>query len=83
MDKQFDDVERPSHYCYSRIQPLHVIEEWQLPFHVATALKYLARYRHKGQAVLDLRKAVFYLQRYIEVLENEEAGSSASDTRPD
>jgi hypothetical protein len=60
-----DPIERPSHYTVHTIQPIDVIEAWELPFHAACVVKYIGRYRYKGTPLEDLRKARWYLDRFI------------------
>lgn len=48
------------------MEPIDAIEAWELPYHLGCVVKYIARHRHKG-GVIDLRKAKWYLERYIEV----------------
>lgn len=60
-----DSINRPSHYNYSGVEPIDVIEAWGLGFHLGNALKYIARCEHKGSAMEDLRKARWYLDREI------------------
>lgn len=67
----FDPVERPAHYARLDPEPIDVIEAWGLPFHLANALKYIARAGHKGEAAEDIRKAREYLRRYLVCLERE------------
>jgi len=62
-------IDHPSHYTQGRYEPIDVIEDWELGFHEGNALKYLARSRHKGNQVEDLRKAAWYLMRYADTLE--------------
>lgn len=66
-----DLVAAPQHYTYSAYEPLDIIEEWQLPYHLGNVLKYIARYRHKGSELTDLKKARQYLDRYIALLERQ------------
>ena len=62
-----DPVEAPSHYVDGRkYQPLDVIEDWGLGYHLGNVLKYVARAGRKGDKLEDLRKAAFYLRREIE-----------------
>lgn len=49
-------------------QPWDVIVAWGLGFLDGNALKYLARWRHKG-GVTDLKKARHYLEKLIELEE--------------
>jgi hypothetical protein len=67
-----DPVGHPSHYTGGRFECIDVIEELDLPFHLSAALKYLWRYRKKGKPIEDLKKARWYIDRYIGVLEKQE-----------
>ena len=64
-----DPIDHPPHYTQGRIEPIDVIEDWGLGFCDGNALKYIARFRHKGQALADLRKARWYLDRLIQQTE--------------
>jgi hypothetical protein len=65
-----DAVSAPAHYVSGRsIEPLDVIEDWGLPHHLACALKYIARCQRKGSPQEDVRKAIFYLERFHQRLE--------------
>lgn len=64
-----DPINHPDHYVASDIEPIDVIEAWELPHHLACVVKYIARHRHKGKALEDLKKARWYLDRYIRRLE--------------
>lgn len=69
------DVEHPSHYTQSDIEPIDAIEAWNLPFHLGNVIKYIARHEHKGNSIKDLKKARWYLDRYISLVdEGEENG---------
>ena len=63
------DSMNPPHYRASKIEPIEVIEDWGLGFCLGNVLKYLARHRHKGTALEDLRKARWYLDRQIAAME--------------
>ncbi|MEN8184618.1 MAG: DUF3310 domain-containing protein [Myxococcota bacterium] len=62
-----DEVNHPAHYNRSSIEPINVIEAWGLGFCDGNALKYIARAGHKGDntRVLDLEKAIWYLEREV------------------
>lgn len=47
-------------------EPWDVITAWNLGYLEGTALKYIARWQHKG-GVEDLKKAAHFLQKAIEV----------------
>lgn len=62
-----DHVNQPPHYTHSAIEPIDVIEQWDLTFHEGNVIKYLARRRHKGASLDDLRKAIWYLARQLKI----------------
>lgn len=68
-----DMINRPPHYVATAIEPIDVIEEWGLGFHLGQVIKYIARHGRKGDALMDLRKAKFYLDRAIMRLEDKPA----------
>ena len=58
-----------NHYKqYGDLQPWDVITAWGLGYLDGTALKYIARWRHKG-GLDDIRKAIHFLEKFIEVEE--------------
>jgi hypothetical protein len=61
-------IDHPAHYRHGRYEAIDVIEAWGLGFHLGNVLKYLCRCGHKAGAseLDDLRKAQWYLKRYIE-----------------
>jgi hypothetical protein len=65
---------RPSHYQRYDPEPITVIERWGLGFALGNVLKYIVRAKHKGAELRDLRKALWYLARHIDVREAELAG---------
>ena len=64
-----DAVDHPSHYNQGKFETIDVIEDWQLDFHLGNAVKYIARAKHKGRELEDLKKALWYVQRKIAQLE--------------
>ena len=58
-------IDHPPHYAYSDHEPIDVIEAWQLGFCLGNTVKYIARAGRKGDALEDLRKARWYLDREI------------------
>jgi hypothetical protein len=58
-------IDHPSHYTFGRYEVIDVIEDWQLGFHLGNAVKYIARAGRKGDALEDLRKARWYLDREV------------------
>lgn len=61
------------HYKKHFIEPLDIIEEYDLGFHLGSLLKYILREeKSEGERIKDLEKAQFYLERYIELLKKRE-----------
>lgn len=67
-----DPIARPSHYTYSGIEPIEVVEAWGLGYRLGNVVKYLARAGHKGDALADLKKARWYLDREIKKRERKD-----------
>lgn len=59
-------VNHPWHYNLhpSGVECITVVEH--MSFNVGNAIKYLWRAGHKGDAIEDLKKAIWYAQREIE-----------------
>jgi len=72
--KLASDVVNPKYYATKMIQPIEVIEDWELDHHLACVLKYIGRFGLKGETqedyVADLGKARWYLDRKIEIETN-------------
>lgn len=64
-----DPVNRPAHYTYGAIEVIDAIEDWALGYHEGNVVKYVARAKHKGSQLQDLKKARWYLDRAIKNLE--------------
>ncbi|MFA5216909.1 DUF3310 domain-containing protein [Sulfuricurvum sp.] len=58
-------VNHPSHYNSGKFEVIDVIEDWALNFHLGNVVKYIARSGKKGDAIEDLKKAKWYLEREI------------------
>ena len=65
---QNDPVNHPSHYTAGGIEVIDFLESWNFPFHLANAIKYICRAgrKDKSKTAEDLRKAIWYINRYIE-----------------
>lgn len=59
-------VNHPSHYNAGSIEVIDAIEDWHLNFHLGNVVKYVARAEHKNDAIEDLKKARWYLDRDIQ-----------------
>ena len=70
---EYEIVDHPQHYggASAEHEAISVIEEWNLGFHLGNVVKYISRAGKKpDQTTLsDLRKAAWYLDRYIKNLE--------------
>ena len=66
-----DNVNHPSHYTSGQIEVIDFIEDKELGFHLGNAVKYISRAGRKNPAktVEDLRKATWYINRQIQILE--------------
>lgn len=58
-------IEHPSHYNRGKIEVIDFIEDQGLSFHLGNVIKYIARAGSKGDKLEDLKKARWYLDRYI------------------
>lgn len=59
-------IDHPMHYGGdTQYEAIKVIEAWQLGFCLGNAVKYICRAGKKGDALEDLRKARWYLDREI------------------
>ena len=73
-----DAVNHPPHYTFGSIEVIDVLEDWQLPHHLANVVKYVARAGRKDPAAerQDLEKARWYLERYIKLRDKQVEGGS-------
>lgn len=60
-----DPVNHPAHYVTGGIEVIDAIEAWGLGFNLGNVVKYVARADRKGDALTDLEKAAWYLNREI------------------
>jgi hypothetical protein len=61
-----NQIDHPAHYKHGGIEAIDVIESWGLGFHLGNVIKYVSRAGHKEDAKEDLKKAQWYLNRYLE-----------------
>lgn len=65
---------QPAHYRdLGNYSALHVTEKWNLNYHLGQTLKYIQRAGKKPNTpeLQDLKKAAWYLARYIHLLDPE------------
>ena len=59
-------VDKPVHYqTDSGMQPIDVIEAFNLGFNLGNSVKYLLRAGKKDSRTIDLEKALWYIQREL------------------
>lgn len=63
-------INHPSHYNFGKIEIIDAIEDWKLGFNLGNVVKYIARADYKENALVDLEKAAWYLNREIERRKN-------------
>ena len=68
-----DMVNSPKHYTWhpSGIEVIQITEH--MNFCLGNAIKYIMRSDHKGKQIEDLKKAIWYIGREIERIENGKA----------
>lgn len=67
---EHDAVNHPSHYTDGSIEVIDYIEDKNLGYHLGNAIKYISRAgkKNKDKTIEDLQKAVWYINRYIELI---------------
>lgn len=58
-----------SHYKKHDIEPIAIIEDYNLNFNRGNIIKYVLRSPYKGNELQDLKKARYYLDREIKMLD--------------
>lgn len=69
-----DAVNHPDHYTDGGIETIDFIEAKKLPYHLGNAVKYISRAgkKHPEKTTEDLEKAIWYINRYISLLDKAE-----------
>jgi len=71
----YEYVNHPSHYGGENnpYEVIKVIEALDMDFHLGNTFKYIARAGKKGsdKEIQDLKKALWYLERKIQLLESQ------------
>ena len=69
-----DAVNHPAHYTAGGIEVIDFLEAGDFPFHLANAIKYICRAgrKDKNKTAEDLRKAIWYIERYNKHLDKED-----------
>jgi hypothetical protein len=68
-----DPIYQPEHYTRRSPQPIDVIKAWNLDFWLGNVMKYVGRcgFKSGNTELQDLKKAKFYLDEKIAILEGE------------
>ena len=69
-----DNINNPYYYTDTNIEVIDYIEDKGFGYHLGNAIKYISRAGKKdpSKTVEDLRKAVWYINRYIELIGGDE-----------
>ena len=64
-------INHPKHYNSGKIEVIDFIESLGVDedFCIGNAIKYISRYKHKGDPIGDLKKAKWYIEYLIKKLE--------------
>jgi hypothetical protein len=76
-----DMVNHPEHYAFGAHETIDVIEAWDLPYHLGNVVKYVSRAKRKGNELEDLKKAQWYLQRYIGLIDHADSNVNAQQSK--
>lgn len=77
-----DEVNHPDHYTVGNLETIEIIEdtvEDPVSYAHGNALKYLCRFPHKGDPRKDLRKARWYIERILWLLDGGGDGDGTAD----
>ena len=67
-DQVNDVVNHPAHCTGGKFETIEAIESWRLGYHLGNAVKYISRAgkKSKDTELEDLRKARWYIKRYLD-----------------
>ena len=67
-DQVNDVINHPSHYTDGKFETIEAIESWRLGYYLGNAVKYISRAgkKSKDTELEDLRKARWYIARYLD-----------------
>ena len=79
-----DPVHNPPHYKSGGIEVIDVIEAFELGYRLGNVIKYVLRAGRKGDALEDLQKAAWYLDRQIDKMKSwtDEVDDDVTHTKP-
>ena len=63
-----DIINHPAHYTDGKFETIEALESWRLGYHLGNAVKYISRAgkKSKDTELEDLRKARWYIKRYLD-----------------
>lgn len=70
MFREAGETAMYKHYKKVTPEPIDVIEGWGLGFNLGNAIKYIGRSPYKDQRRSDLEKAIWYLQRELDLFKD-------------
>jgi hypothetical protein len=75
-----DPVTHPKHYNVGKIPVIDFVEDQELSFHLALAVQYICRAGRKTpDPTEDIRKAIWYLERYLKLRAMDAAAAAAAE----
>lgn len=78
-----DPVNHPAHYTFGKFEVIDVLQDWFADDPLAwQVVKYIARYRYKGNPIEDLMKARWYLDRRIAELDAKNPVQTSPTSNP-
>jgi Protein of unknwon function (DUF3310) len=82
-----DNVNHPKHYNMGAIETIEFVDQVCAHYHgdegfcIGSALRYLARAPHKNNKLEDLRKAAWYINHAIQLIEGKSKPMTAATRR--
>jgi hypothetical protein len=70
-----DSIHHPAHYTAGGVETWDFIEAKNLPYHLASVVKYVSRAEYKNDTLTDLEKAEQHLSRHINMLRRNRIGT--------
>lgn len=74
-----DPVNHPQHYTVASLEVIDIIERFNMNFHIGNVFKYIVRHQHKGKPIEDLKKALWYIERYKQIFEKKDESVDIRD----
>lgn len=62
-------VDHPDHYQSSKFEVIDIIDDFDLDFYLGNVVKYVLRAGKKDEILQELKKAQWYLNRKVDLLE--------------